>query len=108
MKSLTTELGDALERLAPFGRANSEPRLLIRNATLHRPRRIGDNHLDCWLADATGARLRAVAFRIADQPLGEALLSADGRAVHLAGRLKIDTWQGRRRAGFQIEDAAPA
>ena len=108
VKSLTTELGDALERLAPFGRANSEPRLLIRNATVHRPRRIGDNHLDCWLADATGARLRAVAFRIADQPLGEALLSADGRAVHLAGRLKIDTWQGRRRASFQIEDAAPA
>ncbi|MDH3660157.1 MAG: DHH family phosphoesterase [Alphaproteobacteria bacterium] len=106
VQSLTTDLGDALDRLAPFGRGNPEPRLLLRNATLHQVRRIGDNHLDAWLAGATSARLRAVAFRSADQPLGEALLSADGRAVQLAGRLKIDTWQGRRRPSFQIEDAA--
>ncbi len=106
--SLTTDLGDALDRLAPFGRGNAEPRLLIRNATLHQPRRIGDNHLDAWLGDASGARVRGVAFRIADQPLGEALLAAGDRPLHLAGRLKIDTWQSRRRAGFQIDDAAPA
>ena len=108
VQSLTVGLGEALERLAPFGRGNAEPKFLIQNATLHQPRRIGDNHLDVWLADSSGARVRAVAFRIADQPLGEALLSADGRSMHLAGRLKIDVWQGRKRAGFQIEDAAPA
>ncbi|MGI9487342.1 MAG: single-stranded-DNA-specific exonuclease RecJ [Geminicoccaceae bacterium] len=108
VQSLTIGLGEALDRLAPFGRGNSEPRLLIRNATLHQVRRIGDNHVDAWLADPSGARLRAVAFRIADQPLGQALLGAKGSTVHLAGRLKIDTWQGRRRPSFQIEDAAPA
>lgn len=108
VQSLTTGLGEALGRLAPFGRGNSEPRLLIRNAALHQARRIGDNHVDAWLADPSGARVRAVAFRIADQPLGQALLGAEGRTFHLAGRLKIDTWQGRRRPSFQIEDAAPA
>ena len=108
VQSLTTSLGEALERLAPFGRGNSEPRLLIRNATLHQVRRIGDNHVDAWLADASGARVRAVAFRVADQPLGQALLGAEGRTFQLAGRLKIDSWQGRRRPSFQIEDAAPA
>ena len=108
VQSLTAILGDALDRLAPFGRGHSEPRLLIRNATLHQARRIGDNHVDAWLADPSGARVRAVAFRIADQPLGEALLSTGERPLHLAGRLKIDTWQGRRRPSFQIEDAAPA
>ncbi len=106
VQSLAIGLGDALDRLAPFGRGNSEPRLLIRNATLHQVRRIGDNHVDAWLADPSGARVRAVAFRIADQPLGEALLGADGRSFHLAGRLKTDSWQGRRRPSFQIEDAA--
>jgi len=105
VQSLTIELGDALDRLAPFGRGHAEPRLWVRNATLQQARRIGDNHLDGWLTDRAGARLRAVAFRIADQPLGEALLSANGRPLHLAGRLKVDVWQGRRRAGFQIEDA---
>lgn len=106
--SLTVDLATALDRLAPFGRGNAEPRLLIRDAQLQAVRRIGDNHLDAWLAGSSGARLRAVAFRIADQPLGEALLNAGDRAIQLAGRLKIDSWQGRRRPSFQIDDAAPA
>ena len=108
VQSLCTELGDALDRLAPFGRGNPEPRLLIRGAQLQGTRRIGDNHLDTWLVDPSGVRVRAVAFRIADQPLGEALLSAGDKPLHLAGRLKIDSWQGRRRASFQIDDAAIA
>ena len=108
VESLTVELGTALDRLAPFGRANPEPRLLIRQVQLHGVRRIGDNHLDAWLAGPSGARLRAVAFRVADQPLGEALLNAGDRPMQLAGRLKVDNWQGRRRPSFQIDDAAPA
>ena len=106
--SLTLDFGAALERLSPFGRGNPQPRLWLPAVVLHQIRRIGDNHLDCWIGDQHGARLRGVAFRIADQPLGQALLSADGKPVHLAGRIKIDSWQGKRRTGFQIEDAAPA
>jgi single-stranded-DNA-specific exonuclease len=107
VQSLTEVLGDALDRLAPFGRSNPEPRLLIRSAQIHNVRRIGDNHIDAWLACPSGARVRAVAFRIADQPLGQALLGAGDRRLQIAGRLKIDTWQGRRRPSFQIDDAAP-
>lgn len=106
--SLTLDLGDALSRLAPFGRANPEPRLWLPAAVLHQVRRIGDSHLDCWIGDRQGGRVRGVAFRIADQPLGQALLAAGQQPLHLAGRLKIDDWQGKRRVGFQIEDAAPA
>lgn len=106
--SLTLDLGEALQRLAPFGRGNPEPRLWLPSAILHQVRRIGENHLDCRIGDQHGARLRGVAFRIADQPLGHALLSAGDKPVHLAGRIKIDSWQGKRRVGFQIEDAAPA
>ena len=31
-----------------------------------------------------------------------------GAPVHVAGRLEIDDWGGRRRARLRIEDAAPA
>lgn len=105
--SLTLDLGVALERLAPFGRSNPEPRLWLPSAVLHQVRRIGENHLDCRIGDQSGARLRGVAFRIADQPLGHALQSLGNKPVHLAGRIKVDEWQGKRRVGFQIEDAAP-
>ncbi len=105
--SLTLDLGVALERLAPFGRSNPEPRLWLPSAVLHQARRIGENHLDCRIGDQHGASVRGVAFRIADQPLGQALLNTNGKPVHLAGRIKIDSWQGKQRVGFQIEDAAP-
>ena len=106
--SLTLGLGEALKRLAPFGRGNPEPRLWLPSVTLYQTRRIGDNHLDALIGDQGGTRVRAVAFRIADQPLGQALLGLDGQPVHLAGRIKLDSYRGQRRVGFQIEDAAPA
>ena len=39
-------------------------------------------------------------------PLGRELLESR-LPLHLAGRVKLDTWQGREQASFEIEDAAP-
>jgi single-stranded-DNA-specific exonuclease len=101
-------LARLLAMLAPYGRGNPEPRFAIADARLWRVRRIGDNHLDCWLQDAAGSRVRAVAFRAQDQPLGQALLAASGAPMHFAGRIKLDRWNGEVRVSFQIEDAAAA
>ena len=57
---------------------------------------------------ANGGRIKAMAFRAADRPLGAALLQTGGAPVHLAGRLRIDDWQGRHDVEFLIDDAAPA
>ena len=43
---------------------------------------------------------------MADAPLGEAAIA--GARLHLAGRLKLDTWNGRRRVQFEVTDAAEA
>ena len=99
-------LARRLAMLAPYGRGNPEPRFAIADARPWRVRQIGDNHLDCWLQDAAGGRVRAVAFRALDRPLGQALLAASGRPMHLAGRIKLDQWNGEQRVTFQIEDAA--
>jgi single-stranded-DNA-specific exonuclease len=99
-------LARRLAMLAPYGRGNPEPRFAITDARPWRVRQIGDNHLDCWLQDAAGGRVRAVAFRVLDRPLGRALLAAAGAPMHLAGRIKLDRWNGELRVTFQIEDAA--
>jgi single-stranded-DNA-specific exonuclease len=99
-------LARRLAMLAPYGRGNPEPRFAIADARPWRVRQIGDNHVDCWLQDAAGGRVRAVAFRALDRPLGRALLAASGRPMHFAGRIKLDRWQGELRVTFQIEDAA--
>ena len=99
-------LAQRLSAVAPYGRGNPEPRFAIADARPWRARQIGDNHVDCWLQDAAGGRVRAVAFRALDQPLGKALLQASGAPLHVAGKLKLDCWQGDLRVTFQIEDAA--
>jgi single-stranded-DNA-specific exonuclease len=49
--------------------------------------------------------MKAIAWRSADTPLGARLLAAGG-AIHVAGRLKADDWNGRSGAQLEIEDAA--
>jgi single-stranded-DNA-specific exonuclease len=101
-------LAQRLAMLAPYGRGNPEPRFAIAAARPWRLRPIGDNHLDCWLQDPAGGRVRAVAFRVLDRPLGQALLAAAGTPLHFAGRIKLDRWEREPRVTFQIEDAAAA
>jgi single-stranded-DNA-specific exonuclease len=50
--------------------------------------------------------LDAIAFRATGTPLGDGLLAARGRTVHVAGRLRQDDWNGRIRVQLEIEDAA--
>jgi single-stranded-DNA-specific exonuclease len=49
--------------------------------------------------------VRAVAWRCADLPTGQALLSGQG-GLNVVGRLKADDWNGRRGVQFEIEDVA--
>ncbi len=35
-------------------------------------------------------------------------MASRGKAIHVAGRLKIDEWNGRVRVQLQVEDAAAA
>ena len=53
-------------------------------------------------------RAHAIAFRVADMPLGQALLASRGKRIHAAGRLRAEEWQGQKRVQLQLEDAAPA
>ena len=57
---------------------------------------------------ATAPRINAIAFRAAGQKLGQALLKNRGRAVHVAGTLSVDRWQGNERVQLRMIDVASA
>ena len=67
---------------------------------------VGAGHIRVRLKAGDGASLEAIAFRAARQPLGEALLENRGRALHAAGSLTLDRWQGQERAQFRLLDVA--
>jgi len=104
----SVELLAAIERLGPFGVGNAEPRFVVTGARVVRADIVGADHVRAILAGGDGARLKAIAFRAAGEPLGQALIENAGRELHLAGKLRMDRWQGAERAQLIIEDAAPA
>jgi single-stranded-DNA-specific exonuclease len=105
-RAASPDLIASLERLAPFGAGNAEPRFVFPAQRVMAADVVGTHHVRCTLAGADGGRLKAIAFRAAGEQLGRALLASRGAALHIAGRLKLDNWQGRAQVQLQIEDAA--
>ena len=70
---------------------------------------VGNGHCQLRLAGPSGPQLAAIAFRAADTGLAALFESAASarQPLHLAGRLEIDDWGGRRKAKLRIEDASP-
>jgi single-stranded-DNA-specific exonuclease len=94
--------------LAPFGAANPEPRFAFPAVQVAFVEPVGTGHVRCTLADPIGpARLKAIAFRAAETPLGAFLAASRGRAIHLAGHLRRDDYRGGDAVQLMIDDAAP-
>jgi len=100
------EFIESLEHLAPFGAGNARPRFVFPAARVLKADIVGRDHVRCFIGGEDGGRIKGIAFRAADQPLGQALLSSGGLPLHIAGHLERDSWRGRDEAQMIIEDAA--
>jgi single-stranded-DNA-specific exonuclease len=69
---------------------------------------VGSSHVRVRLRAGDGSHLGAIAFRAAQEKLGQALLEARGARLHVAGTLSVDRWGGAERAQLRIIDAASA
>lgn len=93
------------QRMAPFGPGNVEPVFALADVRVERPIVLKGGHVRCTLADGSGGKLKAVAWRVEGTETGKRLL-VEGGAIHVVGRLKPDDWKGREGVEFEIEDAA--
>lgn len=105
-----TWLVKSLDKVAPFGMGNAEPRFIIKDVRFVEARPVGadQSHVRLVMADAAGKRLTGIAFRAQDSDLGPGLLAHGGKPFHVAGKLRMNEWQGRESAQLIVEDAAPA
>ena len=103
----TAELMHQLQACGPFGAGNAEPRFAVSAVRIAKASVVGDGHVRCFVQGADGARLKAIAFRALDGPLGQALLQAGSLPLHLAGKLRLDSWVGPNAVQLLIDDAAP-
>ena len=104
----TVELIQQIEQAGPFGAGAPAPRFAFPDVQILFAKQVGANHLKLTFGDGLGARIDAISFGAMDGPLGPMLTGHNGARFHLAGRLEINTWQGRQSPQLRLEDAAPA
>lgn len=98
---LTSELMQELEKLAPFGQGNPEPRLGARGLKVVSSRIVGKNHLKLRLRDRGGTALEAIAFKRGNL-LGREV--RDGARLAAVFTPRINAWNGKTAVELEIRD----
>ncbi|MCO5066143.1 MAG: single-stranded-DNA-specific exonuclease RecJ [Rhizobiaceae bacterium] len=104
---VTQQLFDTLEHAGPYGSGHAAPVFVLPRHKLLSAREVGNGHVRADLASLTGARVQAMAFRVAQSPLGTFLFANQGRNIHAAGTLAANHWNGNRTIQLRMIDAAP-
>jgi single-stranded-DNA-specific exonuclease len=104
---LSPSLVETLESAGPYGTGWPGPRVAVGPVRLVKADVVGTDHLRLIVRGDDGSSFKAIAFRSAETPMGQALLhGANGRKLWLAGRARIDDWASRPQAELHVEDAA--
>jgi len=106
-RGATAELHASLAVAGPFGAGNPEPVLALPAHMVAYAEEVGQAHVRARFKARDGAAIDAIAFRAAGHGLGRTLLNSRGLALHVAGTLALDRWQGNERVQLRILDVAP-
>ena len=105
---LTPNLYGTIERAGPFGSGHPSPVFALARHRIDSSSVVGTNHVRATLRGADGTAISTIAFKAAETPVGERLLAAGGRPVHVAGTLSLDRFRGREEVRFRVVDIAEA
>lgn len=106
-RGANVDLLHQIEKAGPFGAGNPTPVFAFPAHRARFPQIVGKGgHVSFTLTADDGARLKAIAFRAAGTPVGDALMREADQPFHFAGSLGIDHYQGREQAQLRLIDLA--
>ena len=105
-RGVNLALTEALDAAGPYGQGWAAPRVASGPWVMVKCDIVGENHVRAILSGADGARLKAMAFRAADTPLGVAMVSAGKRPLYLGGGVRRDDWGKTPAAELHLDDLA--
>ncbi|MBR6356429.1 MAG: single-stranded-DNA-specific exonuclease RecJ [Alphaproteobacteria bacterium] len=105
LSAVNEKLADDLSLLEPYGTGNAEPLIMLQNVRVMYPQAVGTGgHIRCTLQSTLGDKVSAIAFRVADSEIGYAMLNNRGELFDAVGYVRCDSWQGKKRVQFMIND----
>jgi single-stranded-DNA-specific exonuclease len=106
--AVNTDTVAMIARAGPYGSGNPEPVIALPSHTIVYADAVGQSHVRARLRAGDGSIVNAIAFRAVGQKLGQALAQLRGQAVHAAGVLGLDRYNGVERAQLRLIDIAAA
>ena len=97
-----------IEDVGPYGAGNPQPLFAFSDLRIAYAQRVRGGHVRCSFEDGLGGRINGICFRADETGLDQILLDPNAPRVHVAGRLKADSWKGRSKIDLQLVDLAIA
>ena len=105
IRALDFSLLEAIEAIGPYGAGHPEPILALKDVRVAFAQRMKGEHVRATLQDIGGHKIRAIAFRCADGPIGQALLARTGSFSALV-RISRNSYRGLDEVQAEIIDLA--
>ena len=102
--ALNEDFYSEIERLAPFGSGNSEPKFVIENLQVIASDLVADKHIKTVLYGKDGSVIKSIAFNAKDSPLELYLNKKNKKKFNIAGIMNLNEWRGKKSVEFIIED----
>ena len=99
---------DIIQSVGPYGAGNPQPIFGFSDLRIAYAERVKGGHVRCAFEDGIGGRLSGICFQADQLGLSDVLLDPNAPRVHVAGRLKANSWQGRSSVDLQLVDLAIA
>ena len=99
---------ERIKQVGPYGAGNPQPLFAFSDLRIAYAERVRGGHVRCAFEDSIGGRISGICFRADETGLDQILLDPNAPRVHVAGRLKADSWKGRSRIDLQLVDLAIA
>ena len=93
-----------IEKLAPFGSGNKEPKFVIENLQVVSSNLVAGKHIKNVLYGKDGSVIKSIAFNAKDTPLEPFLIKKDKKKFNIAGKMNLNEWRGKKSVEFIIED----
>ena len=107
LESINLAICKEIEKIAPFGSENPEPRFLLKNVYIYEAKLFAGQHMKVLVGSSkirSGSMSVLTAFKIIDTKIGQVLLEKNQKELGFVGYIRSSTWNGKEKADFVIDD----
>ncbi|MCE6957718.1 single-stranded-DNA-specific exonuclease RecJ [Cereibacter sphaeroides] len=100
---LTVPFIESLDRLRPFGTANTEPVVLLQDVVLSEIRILKEKHFKIVARNGSD-EIDAMLWNVAGTALGEKIQAAKGRRIDILGKPQVNEFMRKKRPQVIVDD----